>query len=188
MKKLIALIIALCLLLSLGLSVCAADSEAELAAKRLYSLGLMNGVGTLPDGSIDFGLDASLTREQAAIMLLRLLGKEAEGTDLSMPFKDVSPWARQDVAYAYRLGLVKGTGDHTFGGRDAVSPAMYISFVLRALGYSSESDFVWSSPWTLSDEIGLTHGEYNEATTAFTRADMALISSWALDTKMKGSS
>ena len=188
MKKLIALIIALCLLLSLGLSVCAADSEAELAAKRLYSLGLMNGVGTLPDGSIDFGLDASLTREQAAIMLLRLLGKEAEGTDLSMPFKDVSPWARQDVAYAYRLGLVKGTGDHTFGGRDAVSPAMYISFVLRALGYSSESDFVWSSPWTLSDEIGLTHGEYNEAITAFTRADMALISSWALDTKMKGSS
>ena len=34
MKKLIALIIALCLLLSLGLSVCAADGEAELAAKK----------------------------------------------------------------------------------------------------------------------------------------------------------
>ena len=188
MKKLCAIIIALCLMLSLALPIFAADSEAE-AAERLYSLGLINGVGAFPDGGIDFGLDASLTREQAAVMLLRLLGREteSEGIDLSMPFKDVSPWARQSVAYAYRLGLVKGTGDHTFGGRDAVSAAMYITFVLRALGYSSETDFVWSSPWALSDKIGLTNGEYNEATAIFTRGDMAIISSLALDTKLKDS-
>ena len=186
MKKLCAMIIALCLLLSLAPPVCAAETEAIFAAKRLYSLGLLNGVGTLPNGETDFGLDASLTREQAAVMLLRLLGKETEGGDLSMPFADVSPWAAKSVACAYNLGLVKGISDTAFGGEAAVSAAMYITFVLRALGYSSDTDFVWSSPWTLSDEIGLTHGEYDKSTSLFTRGDMALISSWALDTKMKG--
>ena len=44
-----------------------------------------------------------------------------------------------------------------------------------------------SAAWTLSDELGLTNGEYNAQTNeSFTRADVVLIFSRALDTPRKG--
>ena len=136
-------------------------SEAQTAAEKLHALGLLSGMGTLPDGSVNFGLGEPLSREQGVTMLLRLMAADIDGAEHSMPFTDVSPWASKAVAYAYSLGLAKGYSDTLFGGRDPLSAAGYLSFVLRALGYSSDTDFSWTSPWTLSDAIGLTHGEYN---------------------------
>lgn len=192
MKRIVAFLVTLSLLLCMLPATFAASSSsvAKTAANRLYDLGLMKGTGTNADGSPDFDLEEDLTREQAVVMLLRLLGKEEEANaaGMKMPFTDVSGWAANCVAYAYNTGLVNGTGTTTFHGKREISAAEYITLVLRVLGYSSETDFVWKSPWVLSNAIGLTKGEYSSATTRFLRGDMAIVSANALDVTLKDGS
>ena len=53
--------------------------ETEQAAQTLYKLGLFRGVSTASDGTPVFDLESVPTRNQAVIMLVRLLGKEDEG-------------------------------------------------------------------------------------------------------------
>ena len=48
------------------------------AAQRLNAIGLFNGVGSNPDGTRDFALESGLTRYEAAVLLVRLIGKESE--------------------------------------------------------------------------------------------------------------
>ena len=76
MKKLISLIIVFLLLIGTVPAASAAGSEQEKAAETLYALGLFRGTGTHPDGTPIFDLDKTPTRNQAVIMLVRLLGKE----------------------------------------------------------------------------------------------------------------
>lgn len=185
MKKLISLLLLVAFLFALAPASFAADAAANAAAERLNELGLFNGVGKNTDGTPIYDLDRVPTREEAITMLVRLLGKEEsalQGT-WETPFSDVSLWARPYVGYAYANGLAAGISSTTYGGDVSVSATQYITFVLRALGYSDKSgDFAWDSAWTLSDRIGLTNGEYNAMTSgSFSRGDVAIISSRALD-------
>lgn len=157
------------------------------AAELLYQLGLFQGVGTGADGKPDFDLDRAPTRQEAVTMLIRLLGKDAEAKagSYKTPFTDVADWAKPYVGYAYANKLTLGTGGNTFGGSDTVTPAQYLTFVLRALGYSSQEDFTWSSAWELTDALEITYGEYNADTQGFTRGNVAMISASALGGAMK---
>lgn len=187
--------LALCLsllLLCLPLSATAAKNEAaaaapdQHAAQLLYQLGLFRGVSEA-EGTPDFALDRKPSREEAVTMLVRLLGKDAEAqsANYTHPFSDVSDWAKPYVAYAYQNRFALGTGDHTFGGRDAVNTAQYLTFILRALGYSSDSDFHWTAPWELSDALSITFGDYTATTRDFDRGDVAILSAAALSAPMK---
>lgn len=60
----------------------------------------------------------------------------------------------------------------------------YLTFVLRALGYEDGTDFQWDKAWKLSDEIGLTSGQYT-SDTSITRGDIAIISLKALSISNK---
>lgn len=190
--KLLALTLALLFSLSILPYSAAAvqiESPEDYAADILYQLGLFHGVGTLPDGSPNFDLLGTPTREVAITMLVRLLGKDSEaktGT-YAIPFADVSDWAKPYVGYAYENKLTLGLSKTTFGGSDAVTAAQYLTFVLRALGYSSDSDFSWSAPWDLSDALGMTYGEYDGQSINFSRGDVAIISAAALGAPMKNS-
>ncbi|MBQ9984896.1 MAG: MBL fold metallo-hydrolase [Oscillospiraceae bacterium] len=190
MKRIISVLLALTLVFSFNVSVFAANIDAVNAANELYSLSLFNGIGVNADGSPNFDLDRAPTREEAVTMLVRLLGKEdiAKSNVIPTPFIDVADWAKPYVGYAYSAGLTNGTSATTFGGKSTVTAAQYITFVLRALGYSSSVDFKWDTPWTLSDNIGLTKGAYNNNSKTFLRGDVAIISRNALYTKLKGSS
>jgi hypothetical protein len=189
MKKILALILALALIFCLVPAAFAADGDALAAADTLHALGLFNGIGDGPDGKPIYDLDRAPTRSEAVAMLVRLLGKDAEakaGT-WETPFTDVEGWPVPYVGYAYANGLTKGTSSTTFGGDELVSATQYLTFVLRALGYDSSSDFAWNEAWKLSDEIGLTHGEYSEENNYdFLRADVAEISAGALPVSMNG--
>lgn len=66
-----------------------------------------------------------------------------------------------------------------------MSASQYLTLVLRALGYTSGTDFQWDKAWELSDRIGLTDGRYNATTTNFTRGDVAIISNQSLSTPHK---
>lgn len=90
------------------------------------------------------------------------------------------------MGYAYANGLTNGTGDTTFGGKQTVTAAQYLTFVLRALGYSSETDFSWNAAWEKTDALGVTDGSYTAANNkAFLRGDAAIVSAFALGTAKK---
>ena len=191
MKKLLSLILALFLLFSLVPTALAADAAALSAADELHALGLFDGVGTDAAGRPIYDLDRAPTRAEAITMLVRLLGKEtqAKSGKWTIPFTDVDDWAKPYVGYAYASGLTAGISASEFGSTAPVSAAQYITFVLRALGYSDKSgDFRWDAAWELSDALGLTHGEYGKASGAFLRGDLAIVSCGALKRKVKNSS
>ena len=73
----------------------------------------------------------------------------------------------------------------TYSGSNPISANQYISFVLRSLGYISGADFEVSTARTLSDQLGITGGQYSSAS-GFTRGDVAMISYNALSAKLKG--
>ena len=192
MKKLLSLALVLTLMFCLCPAAHAATDEAVAAAEKLYELGLFIGSGSNPDGTPNFALDRTPTREEAVTMLVRLLGKEdeAKAQTWSNAFTDVSPWAAPYVGYAYANGLTNGIKkDGTLFGGGAgyrVNAAQFITFVLRALGYSdAEGDFRWDYPWLMSDPLGLTHGQY-DYDRPFTRGDAAIVCAAALEHLMKG--
>ncbi len=190
MKRLLALLLTLLMVLSLVPAALAAGEDATQAAQALYDLGLFQGTGTNADGTPNFDLDRTPTRAEAVTMLVRLLGKDAaaKAGTWTTPFTDVDEWAKPYVGYAYANGLTTGTSATTFGGASAIDATQYLTFVLRALGYTSGTDFQWDKAWERSDAIGLTHGEYHAGASAFTRGDVAMISERALGLKGKGAS
>lgn len=187
MKKSIIFTIVVCIMTMICMNCSAASQESLNAANELNALGLFGGVGTNDDGTINYDLDRAPTRNEAVTMLVRLLGKETEAKNgnWDIPFNDVADWAKPYVGYAYNNGLASGTSSTTFEGNKTVSATQYLTFVLRALNYSSETDFEWDKAWILSDKIGLTDGRYTEANNSdFLRGDVAIISNNALKTSV----
>lgn len=187
-KRILSLLLALCMVCSLlpGITLAASNKATE-AADALYELGLFSGTGTDASGKPIYDLDRAPTRQEAIVMLVRLLGKVDEATNGSwkMPFTDVSDWAKPYVGYAYTNGLAFGVSETAFGSGDIVSASQYLTFALRALGYESGTDFQWDKAWELSDKIGMTSGEYN-GTSNFLRGDVAIVSYNTLHTNKKG--
>lgn len=188
MKRFLSFILALTLAVSLVPSAFAASDEAVQAANALHTLGLFNGTGTDANGNPIYDLDRAPTREEAITMLIRLMGKEADAKRQdwlwNTPFTDVSNWAKPYIGYAYAYSLTSGTSETTFGGKQKVNATQYLTFVLRALGYEDGTDFQWDKAWKLSDEIGLTSGQYT-SDTSITRGDIAIISLKALSISNK---
>ena len=187
MKRFFSFLFAVVLSLSLMPTAFAASNEATESADTLNALGLFNGTGTDVNGNPIYDLDKIPTRNQAIIMLVRLLGKEGDalaGT-WSIPFTDVSDNMKPYIGYAYANGLTNGTSATTYSGTNPIKANQYITFVLRAMGYTSGEDFQVSTAWEFSDKIGLTDGRYHENTDTFLRSDIAIISASALKTGMK---
>lgn len=186
MKKAISLLLTLVMMLSLVPAAFAASDEATQAANHLHDLGLFEGVGTRDDGTINYDLDRTMTRAEAITMLVRLLGKEneAKATKWQTPFTDVAEWAQPYVGYAYAHSLTSGVSPRMFGSSTDITATQYLTFVLRALGYSSDSDFQWDKAWALTDKLGITNGQYN-ANTVFERSNAVIVSNKALSAEIK---
>ncbi len=166
-RRLLALVMALALCIGLlTVSALAAEEEAPDAAAevsfeedlavRLRTVGLFLGVGETPDGGVDFALDRAPTRAEALTMLVRSLGKEDEALamETTHPFTDVPAWADGYVSYAYSAGLTKGVAATLFDPDSPASAEMYLTFMLRALGYpeGETGAFAWDSPWAMAAE------------------------------------
>ena len=162
------------------------SSPCEKAAV-LYEMDLFRGVG---DGDLD--LERSPTRAEALVMLIRMLGEEdaALSGEWEHPFTDVPAWADPYVGYAYEKGLSNGVSETMFGTNLPVSAEHFLTFMLRALGYSDmagkneEPDFTWDRPFELADEIGLLTEDVQMD--PFRRADAAAVSYAALFVTPKG--
>ena len=152
-------------------------------ADDLKTLGLFRGAS-----DTDYALDRAPTRTEAVVMLLRILGREEEilSSDFSHPFTDVPEWADPYIGYAYTTGLSQGVSETEFGTGNA-GAAMYLTLVLRSLGYSDAggADFTWDNPHTLSEELGILPERVD--TENFLRGDVVTISHAALSAKFNGS-
>jgi hypothetical protein len=186
MKKLFSmiLVLALCVGLLSSTALAARDySEPQLKAEALFKLNIFQG-----DGTNDFALDRAPTRAESLVMFIRLIGDESTvlAAGWSHSFKDVPEWANRYVGYANLMGYAKGTSPTTFGASDKAGALVFLTFVLRALGYSDEAggDFTWNNPYDLARDIGLLTA--NVDTVNFKRADIALVSWNALSLPMKG--
>lgn len=160
--------------------------EKNNSAQKLADLGLMGGVGINADGTTNFDLFRAPNRAEAIVMLLRLLGKESEVSKggWEHPFTDVPSWANNWVGYAYQHKLTSGTGQKTFGSNDVATGAMYVTFVLRAMGYSDVAgEFSWDKPHELAAKCGLI--DKDDPLTDFLRGDLADVSVKAMANKMK---
>lgn len=95
-------------------------------------------------------------------------------------------WADKYIGYAYETGLSKGVSSTSFGNGNA-SAANYLTFTLRALGYSDagNEDFSWDNPYSLAKETGILSDEVN--TDDFKRGDCVIVSYSALSANLKNS-
>lgn len=114
---------------------CASAATNENFAKELNSLGLFKGTEN------GFDLDSTLTREQAATMLVRLNGAEKtlSSQDSSDIFKDVPSdrWSYPYVMYCYENNITKGTSEDTFSPEKEITGQEFVTLTLRLLGYEN---------------------------------------------------
>ncbi len=187
MKRITAFI--LCIVMTFCVTnVAAFSAERDFAtetalAERLKGLGLFKGVS-----ETDFALDRAPTRTEALVMLVRVLGKENEALSKvrKHPFTDVPAWADKYVGYAYENKLTNGMSATKFGGASTASIEMYLTFMLRAMGYSDANalDFTYSNPFDCAKSAGLLAGAPDRE--RFLRADVVLVSYAALGNTSKG--
>lgn len=175
-----------------------AETDYNALAAALNAMGIFKGTGTGYGSGYD--LERTPTRIEGLVMFLRLMGEEQAALAYAgtSPFVDVPDWCRTYVAYAYAKGYTKGIGPNLagqpcFGTNVVIGAGEYVTFVLRALGYSDSGaapDFTWQTALTRGRDSGvLTAGEYallSEKT--FLRAQVAYVSYFALDAAMKDGS
>ena len=156
MKKSIRLT-AVAALAAAGVMVSAGAANFTGAADRLHEVGLFQGTGVTASGAPVYELDRTPTRAEAAVMLVRLLGKEAEAKALTYtaPFTDLKGWEKPYVQYLYSNGLANGTNRTTFNPTGKCTAQMYAVFLLRALGYSDTADFSYANAIETAREQGI---------------------------------
>lgn len=120
-------------------------------ADSLHEMGLFQGTQN------GYDLDRTPTRAEAAVMLVRLLGKEAEAKALTYtaPFTDLKGWEKPYVQYLYSNGLANGTNRTSFNPTGKCTAQMYAVFLLRALGYSDTADFSYANAIETAREQGI---------------------------------
>lgn len=163
--------------------VLAASSDS--AAQILYDLGLVLGTGKNSEGLPEFSLEEQMTRNEAVVLLVRMLGAEqlAMFNDYVSPFVDVPIWAKNHVGYAYMTGITKGASETLFDGESYIDQNQFCALVLRALGYSDKEDFIWNQSASFAQSVGLI----SAPCTFFTREDAFNICYNALLSKVKSS-
>ena len=180
-RKAVFTLIAIAIIASMPMI--SASAIYEESAQRLFELGLFRGTGE------GFDLGRAPTRAEAVTMLVRLLGleKDADGGNYSHPFTDVPDWASPNVALAYEMGYTIGVSATLFDPHDLCSAQMYVTFILRALGYTDD-DAVGATLWGEAIEFGKSVGVIDDIllTGQFLRGNMAAVSYLALSTAPTG--
>ena len=166
-RKLTSLLCVLVFAISMIPSASALEGEALRAADTLAALNLVDSAGA----AVDYNLNNTATRAQAAQLLVRLAGAEdAAQSAGSSGFQDVPAWAEPYVAYAARQGWVSGVSAQNFAPDSAVTANAWCAMVLRMLGYSdADGDFTVSEAAVFAQRIGLTSQSY---TGTLTRGDV----------------
>ncbi len=160
LKKVLSLVLALAMALSLMTVAFAADASDykdynkvtyKEAVDVMTAVGVFNGTG---DGS-NFSPDGTLTREQAAkIITYMLVGQEAADklTATIAPYSDVaaSRWSAGAIAYCTNEGILAGTGNGKFNPTGELTGLEFAKMLLVALGYDATIEQLTGGAWAIN--------------------------------------
>jgi hypothetical protein len=115
----------------------------DINVEKAAYIGIVSGVG-----NNRFDPDATLTREQAAVMLGRLFRRlEWHSLMISVPIIDmvlqdeiedyyiISPWALQSLAWIHSVGIMNGTGNRMFSPQADYTREQSIATIMRVFGF-----------------------------------------------------
>jgi len=106
---------------------------AEEYIRALARRGWINGH---PDGT--FQPDRTITRAEFIAIVVRVLGLERSG---EKTFTDTANhWARDEIATAYKHGIVEGYDDDTFGPDDPITREQMAKIMVNAFGLRPKQD------------------------------------------------
>ncbi len=181
MKKRLAILLALVMMISAFNVVLADDMDY---GQQLKQLGVIKGD---QDGNLN--ADKDLTREEAIVTLTRMMGLESLAKECvdKTPFTDVPAdnWARPYLGFAKKKGWTNGIGEGKFGLGKNVTTQEYVTFMLRALGYTGSD--VYAKAIEMGNDMKLLKNvKANKAKDIIKRADVFAIMYNTLYTNAKG--
>ncbi len=154
MKKLLALVLALVMSMSL---VTISNADFKDADKIDYNeaVDVMNAVGVfVGDEKGNFNAKENLTREQAAkiIAYLELGSKAADAMVGGNTFTDVasSRWSAGFIAYCAQAGIVSGVGDGKFDPAGQLTALQFGKMLLVELGYDAKAEKMVGTDWAIN--------------------------------------
>ena len=158
MKKLLAMVLALVMTLSLAVSANAAFKDADkVSADYSEAVAVLNGMGVFKgyeDGS--FQPQGNITRAEVAAIVYRVYTADVKDAKASMyatynKFSDMAGagWAQGYIGYCANAELVKGYPDGTFKPSGKVTGYEVLAMILRAVGYDKNGEFT-GADWALN--------------------------------------
>ena len=154
MKKLLALVLALVMSMSLVTISNAAFSDAK-EIKHAEAVGVMNALGVIngmPDGS--FAPDGNVTRAEMAKMISIIMLGDVDASAFvgtSTGLTDIKGhWAEGYIQYCYSQGIIAGKGDGTFAPNANVTTVEAAKMLLGAIGYNSNVQGYVGSDWAIN--------------------------------------
>ena len=153
MKKLLALVLALVMVMSLCITSNAAYSD-QTDVDLDEAVAVMSAVGVFEGADGKFSPKENLTREQAAKLIAYLdLGKTvAEALPAVKVFNDVEAtrWSAKYVAYCADAGYIAGVGDGNFDPAGNLTGYAFGKMILCVLGYDAKIENFVGSNWQIA--------------------------------------
>ena len=154
MKKLLALVLALVMTMSLVTISNAAFKDADKIDYK-EAVDVMNAVGVfIGDEKGNFNAKENLTREQAAkiIAYLELGSKAADALVGGATFTDVAStrWSAGFVGYCAQAGVVAGVGDSKFDPAGQLTALQFGKMLLVELGYDAKAAGMVGTDWAIN--------------------------------------
>lgn len=114
------------------------DEKYYDAVKMLSKLDIFQG-----DNLGNFNPDKTITRAEAAAVIVRFLGYEGVISQTETTYVDVpaTHWASGYIATGTSLGFITGYGYGYFGPEDTVTYEQVITMLVRALGYEKKVSY-----------------------------------------------
>ena len=143
MKKLLAMVLALVMTLSLAVSANAFKDDKSISDDYAEAVAVLNGMGVFKgyeDGS--FKPTGDITRAEVSAIVYRVYTQDVKDAKASMyatynKFSDMAGagWAQGYIGYCANAELVKGYPDGTFKPSGKVTGYEVLAMILRAVGY-----------------------------------------------------
>ena len=156
MKKLLAMVLALVMTLSLAVSANAFKDDKSISDDYAEAVAVLNGMGVFKgyeDNS--FQPKGDITRAEVSAIVYRVYTQDVKDAKASMyatynKFSDMAGagWAQGYIGYCANAELVKGYPDGTFKPSGKVTGYEVLAMILRAVGYDKNGEFS-GADWAL---------------------------------------
>lgn len=185
MRKILSLVLAV--VMAFGSFSFAATTTAGVDYKAVGNELKVLGVIAGQDGG-ELNELGKLTREQALVVLSRMMGKEAEAkaTTAESGYTDIPAgnFYGPYVSYAKLQGWTNGISETEFGFEKAATTKMVVTFMMRALGY--EADWAKEDVITKAKGMGLLKDVSAAADDEIVRGEVFVLLRNTLNTNPKG--